>query len=131
MRLLTALWLATGALAAQRNVTYIVPGGAWTDTSGAFISAHAGAIVHNPVDGQFYWFGQDVVGDNSVFQGVNVYKSPDLGQWTRVGHALSPVNGTALGPDRVVERPKVVWNEPTKSWVVWPPSVAHCNRDLR
>ena len=41
--------------------------------------------------------------------------------WTRVGRALSAVaeSGTPFSSDAVVERPKVVYNEPTKSWVLW------------
>jgi hypothetical protein len=56
--------------AGSRNIRYMVPGGRWTDADGNFISAHAGTVVHNPQDGLFYWFGQDIVGQNTVFQGV-------------------------------------------------------------
>lgn len=77
-----------------------------------------------------------MVGDNTVFYGVgslslvclvhgrsqndqiNIYSSPDLATWRRVGHAITPINGTDIGMDAVVERPKVIYNEPTKQWVV-------------
>lgn len=50
--------------------------------------------------------------------GINVYSSKDLLNWKNEGKALSPINGTEIAPERVVERPKVVYNEPTKTWVV-------------
>lgn len=50
-------------------------------------------------------------------QGINVYSSDDLTNWKYEGQALSPLNGTAIAPDLVVERPKVVYNEPTDTWV--------------
>jgi hypothetical protein len=53
--------------------------------------------------------------------GINVYSSKDLLNWKNEGKALSPINGTEIAPERVVERPKVVYNEPTKTWVV-----GHC-----
>lgn len=59
-----------GALAKPSDLRYIVPGARWLDTEGNFISSHAGAVVFNPQDALFYWFGQDVVGQNTVFQGV-------------------------------------------------------------
>jgi hypothetical protein len=50
--------------------------------------------------------------------GITVYSSKDLLSWKNEGIALAPVNGTEIGPEMVVERPKVVYNEPTKTWVV-------------
>ncbi|KAH7099235.1 glycosyl hydrolase [Auriculariales sp. MPI-PUGE-AT-0066] len=117
---LTTLAAGTIALAALSDVKYIVPGAEWLDTEGNFISNHAGAVVLNQQDGLWYWFGQDVVGDNTVFQGINIYSSPDLATWTHIGHAISRNDSIPeLSAPAVVERPKVVWNELEQQWRLW------------
>ena len=84
----------------------------------------------------WYWFGQNEEEGKPLFsgmslyfhgckhllticiQGITVYSSKDLVNWKNEGIALAPVNGTEIGSEQVVERPKVVYNEPTKTWVV-------------
>lgn len=51
--------------------------------------------------------------------GINVYSSSDLLNWKNEGRALSPIVGTDIGPEKVVERPKAVFNEATQLWVLW------------
>lgn len=48
-----------------------------------------------------------------------MYSSSDLLNWDYRGRALSPINGTDISPDRVVERPKSVFNAATQEWVLW------------
>ncbi|KAJ7904806.1 Arabinanase/levansucrase/invertase [Mycena leptocephala] len=101
-----------------RKNQYIVPGATWYDTSGDLLSAHAGGIVES--DGVWYWFGQNErQEDKALFSGINVYSSSDLLNWDYRGRALSPINGTDISPDRVVERPKSVFNAATQEWVLW------------
>jgi beta-xylosidase len=40
-------------------------------------------------------------------------------QWTYVGALLSRTGSGDLGPNRVIERPKVIYNEKTKKYVLW------------
>ncbi|KAJ7243769.1 Arabinanase/levansucrase/invertase [Mycena rebaudengoi] len=115
------LLVATSALCklgTTRKNQYIVPGATWYDTSGSVISAHAGGIVKT--DGLWYWFGQNErLEDKDLFSGINVYSSSDLLNWDYRGRALSPIEGTAIAPNLVVERPKSVYNKATKQWVLW------------
>lgn len=66
----------------------------------------------------FYAYGWQLAPTNCYVLGINVYSSKDLLNWKNEGKALSPINGTEIGPETVVERPKVVYSEPTKTWVV-------------
>jgi beta-xylosidase len=55
----------------------------------------------------------------SAFQNVNCYSSTDLVQWTYVGALLTRQGSGDLGPNRVVERPKVIYNSKTGKYVLW------------
>lgn len=117
--LLTVLACSLGswALDLKKN-KYIVPGAEWHDTDGNVLSAHAGGITYH--DERWYWFGQNERPDHpELFAGLNVYSSADLLNWDFEGLALEPVNGTDIGPNTVVERPKVVFSEELDKWVLW------------
>jgi beta-xylosidase len=62
--------------------------------------------------------GEDKSG-GSNFQNVNCYSSPNLVEWTYVGALLSRGTSGDLGPGRVVERPKVIYNARTKKYVLY------------
>ena len=62
--------------------------------------------------------GEDKSGGSS-FANVNCYSSTDLVQWTLVGALLSRTSSGDLGPNRVVERPKVIYNDKTQKYVLW------------
>ncbi|KAF9468664.1 glycosyl hydrolase [Collybia nuda] len=110
-------WGSSAVVSARKN-RYIVPGATWYDTDGEVLSAHAGGIVKT--NGIWYWFGQNErLEDKDLFSGLNVYSSSDLLNWKNEGRALSPIPGTDIGPEKVVERPKAVFNEPTQTWVLW------------
>lgn len=66
----------------------------------------------------YYLVGEDKT-NGTAFQNVNCYSSPDLVQWTYVGALLSRTSSGDLGPSRVVERPKVVFNAKTKKYVLY------------
>lgn len=54
--------------------------------------------------------------------GVNCYTSPDLVHWTNRGLVLAPVADDAshdLHPSKILERPKVIYNDKTKKFVMW------------
>ncbi|KAI1845153.1 hypothetical protein JX266_008700 [Neoarthrinium moseri] len=107
-------------LLAAKTVTatlQIVPGATWTATNtGAHVQAHgAGIIKENNV---YYMIGEDKT-NGSPFQNINCYSSQDLVQWTYVGALLSQTSSGDLGPNRVVERPKVIYNSSTKKYVLY------------
>lgn len=66
----------------------------------------------------FYLIGEDKTG-GSAFQNVNCYASNDLVQWKYVGALLSRTTSGDLGPNRIVERPKVLFNDKTGKYVLW------------
>ncbi|KAI2624053.1 carbohydrate-binding module family 35 protein [Xylaria nigripes] len=95
----------------------IVPGATWTGTNtGAHVQAHgAGIIKDGPT---YYLIGEDKT-EGSAFQNVNCYSSTNLVEWTYVGALLSRTGSGDLGPNRVVERPKVIYNDSTGKYVLY------------
>ncbi|SMR51423.1 unnamed protein product [Zymoseptoria tritici ST99CH_3D1] len=91
-----------------------------TDTSGNLIQAHGGNIIRSAdsSDSNWYWFGEDK-STGGTFQGVNCYSSPDLTTWTAQGHVLSPISGSNISSSNIVERPKVIYNDKNKEYVMW------------
>lgn len=57
--------------------------------------------------------------DGSAFQNINCYASTNLVEWSYVGALLSRTSSGDLGPNRVVERPKVIYNASTKKYVLY------------
>ncbi|KKP01680.1 glycosyl hydrolase family 43 protein [Trichoderma harzianum] len=81
------------------------------------MQAHGGGLIK--VDDTFYLVGEDHT-NGAAFQNINCYSSKDMVQWEYLGAPLSLTNTTSdLGPGRVVERPKVLWNERTGKYVMW------------
>lgn len=116
MRLLglTALTLLASLATASLQ---IVPGATWTSlNTGVHLQAHGAGIIQ--VGGTYYMIGEDKT-SGSAFQNVNCYSSTDLVQWTYVGALLSRGSSGDLGPNRVVERPKVLFNSQTNTYVLW------------
>ncbi|KAI0206879.1 carbohydrate-binding module family 35 protein [Astrocystis sublimbata] len=95
----------------------IVPGATLTATNtGAHVQAHgAGAIK---VGSTYYIVGEDKT-QGSNFQNINCYSSANLVEWAYEGALLSRTNSGDLGPNRVVERPKVIYNDSTKKYVLY------------
>lgn len=93
-----------------------------TDTDGNLIQAHGGNIIqaHNG-DGSWYWFGENKSGQTTggTFQSVNCYKSSDLSTWQYQGPVLTPIPNTNISRERIVERPKVLYNEKNAEYVMW------------
>ncbi|PMD45579.1 carbohydrate-binding module family 35 protein [Hyaloscypha variabilis F] len=95
----------------------IVPGSTVT-TAGTnqHMQAHGGGIVE--VDNVFYQIGENKL-NGSAFQSINCYSSTDLVQWTFVNELLTLQASGDLGPNRVVERPHVIYNDASSQYVMW------------
>jgi len=110
----------------------IILGETWKDTKGNPINAHgAGILYHN---GTYYIFGEIKRGKTWLVPnqdwedyrvpagGVSCYSSADLFNWKYEGVALAPVTGDStndLDTSRVIERPKVIYNNSTEKFIMW------------
>ncbi|CAI7677891.1 carbohydrate-binding module family 35 protein [Penicillium manginii] len=104
--------LASPTLAALE----LVPGATWTASNGEHLQAHGAGFIEE--NGIYYMIGEDKT-NGTYFQNVNCYSSSDLVQWNYVGALLSRTASGDLGPERVVERPKVIYNDSTKKYVLY------------
>lgn len=104
-------------------------GARWLDNKGQVIQAHGGMILE--YQGIYYWYGENKDGDNKMsksggrrvdFIGISCYTSTDLINWNYEGLALEAEIkdiDSDLHPSRVVERPKVIYNEKNNNFVMW------------
>lgn len=105
--------------------TYI-NGQLWQDNEGKDIHAHGGHIIQ--FQDYYYWYGEDRR-DNYY---VSCYRSKDLVSWEFRSHSLtteSQTEGYRVRTERILkhtdgkkvnlERPKVVYNEKYKKFVMW------------
>ena len=89
------------------------------DSNNNEIHAHGGWILQ--FGGEYFWYGEDRRGNNYV----SCYKSRDLKRWEFCSHSLtidSPCvteQLTICGKKVNIERPKVIYNEKTKTFVMW------------
>lgn len=117
---IAALVLATvlaGPPAAHADtVGTFTPGQSWTDTSGATLQLHGLGIIK--VGATWYGFGENKTA-GSAFQSISCYSSTDLAHWAYQGAALTRQSTGDLGPNRVVERPKVIHNATTGKYVMY------------
>ena len=98
----------------------LAPGLTATDTSGNALQLHGLGIIK--VGSTWYGYGEDKSGensDNTSFQDIPCYSSTDLTHWTLRGHALTLQPSGDLGPNRIVERPKVIYNASTHTYVMY------------
>ncbi|WP_185154178.1 discoidin domain-containing protein [Fulvivirga sp. M361] len=90
----------------------------WKDTDGNTIEAHGSGFIYR--DGTYYMIGEDKSHNAHLFKGVNLYSSPDLMTWTFVKTIIDKNTHTDLNNnDRVIERPKILYNDQTRQYVVW------------
>ncbi|MER6125475.1 RICIN domain-containing protein [Streptomyces sp. NPDC001795] len=115
---LAALLLpATEAHAATVSFT---TGAARTDQNGNALQLHGLGIIK--VGSTWYGFGEDKTGETSSdtsFQDIPCYTSTDLANWSYQGVALAKQSSGDLGPNRIVERPKVIFNASTSTYVMY------------
>ncbi|KAK3319848.1 glycoside hydrolase family 43 protein [Cercophora scortea] len=107
-----AVLLSSTALASLQ----IVPGGTWTASNGEHLNAHGAGVI--AVNGTYYLIGEDKTG-GSAFANVNCFSSTDLVQWRYEGALLSCSGSGDLGSGRIIERPKVIYNDKTRKYVLW------------
>jgi hypothetical protein len=105
--------------------TSIVNGTDWFDVEGRPIMAHEGDIAR--FNGVFYWYGSSYannpkgkfdIADGPVWNGVQVYSSTDLKNWTYKGVCL-PRPKDGFGELGATGRAHVMYNEKTKKYVMW------------
>jgi hypothetical protein len=117
---LTAAAVGLVAQNASAATVAITPGTTWKDTAGHLIQAHGGGMIK--VGATYYWFGEDKTGEskgNSPFLNVPCYSSADLAHWKFEANVLTRQKSGDLGPGRIIERPKVIYNKTTKQYVMY------------
>ncbi len=98
----------------------------WFDDKGDPIQAHGGMIMEH--QGTWYWYGEHKGAPNCPGTtrvdviGISCYSSKDLQSWHYEGLALDVKNSapdSVMKPENVCERPKVLFNEKTRKFVMW------------
>ncbi|RYG50439.1 MAG: beta-glucanase, partial [Chitinophagaceae bacterium] len=112
----SVLYSQSTATSPNGNSSFL-PGQVWADTKGEVINAHGGGVIFDK--GKYYWFGEKR--GRHASEGVNVYSSSDLYNWTEEGLALTQDADTTsdIAKGCVMERPKVIYNPATKKYVMW------------
>src|SRR5947209_14801196 len=105
------LILSASAVAGPVTIT---PGQLWPDDRGDHVNAHCGDIVK--WGDRYYWFGE--YRDARLVQNISCYVSSDLAHWKFDRLVLTPKSNAALAESHL-ERPKVLFNEKTKQFVMW------------
>lgn len=135
-------------LGASTVRTAFTPDQIWADTNGDPIDAHGAGVMFDDKTQKYYWYGE-YHQDAWPAAGVRVYSSADLLNWKDEGMALTMVKSMADFTDdpliselyagrtdtyniwadirvgRIIERPKVIYNERTQKYVMW----AHIDGD--
>ncbi len=94
----------------------ISPGTPWLATNGSSIQGHSGGIIK--VADTYYWIGENKT-NGANFYANSCYSSTDLVTWTFVNNTLSVGASGDLGPNRIIERPKIIYNSSTKTYVMY------------
>lgn len=105
---------------ANINAGTIYSGVAWDDQNGVNVQGHGGSVLK--AGRTYYWFGENKTNEDSAndpFQSIRCYASTDLAHWTYVSDALIAQPSGDLGPNRIVERPKVIYNAGTGKYVMY------------
>ncbi len=106
----------------------------WLDTDGNIINASDGGIIFH--EGKYYLYGQALrplpyalggMGGQVTDTGVSMYSSCDLITWKNEGIVLAVENDheSPLFPPLRFERPKIIYNERTKKFVLWCHFIKH------
>lgn len=98
----------------------------WLDDAGEKIQAHGGMILE--YEKTWYWYGENKGQENCPgttrvdVRGISCYSSKNLTDWHNEGMVLRPKEGdtqSLFQTRNVCERPKVLYNEKTKKFVMW------------
>lgn len=101
-------------------------GAVWKDICGNDIQAHGGCIIEH--NGMYYWYGEHKGQPNTPGKlrvdviGISCYSSQNLVDWKYEGLVLKADEDNPESPlhtSKVVERPKVLYNEEIKQFVMW------------
>ncbi|WP_366296228.1 fibronectin type III domain-containing protein [Paenibacillus sp. AN1007] len=128
--------------------TSFTPGQLWPDQNGKPIDAHGAGFFYDEQTEKYYWYGEHHTGGWPAV-GIRVYSSKDLLNWTDEGMALTMLQSmddfdhdpliqelyagredrvdiwADIRKGRIIERPKVIYNDITKKYVMW----AHMDGD--
>ncbi len=120
--IILALFFSSFASSEQKRYNNFRPGQIWLDNNGVHINAHGGGILYHR--GTYYWFGEHKVQGrrgNRAQVGVHCYSSKDLYNWKDESIALqvSKDPNSPIIEGCIIERPKVVYNEKKKKFVMW------------
>ena len=111
---------ATPAPASSGNdvIVTITNGDFWLDTAGNRIEAHGAGLIY--ANDAWYWIGEDKSRNSGGFKAVNCYRSTDLSHWEFRNAIITRQTSSELAAsDRIIERPKVIYNDATKKYVMW------------
>jgi beta-xylosidase len=107
-----------GTLPLSAQTTVIRPSQPWPDTDGNPINAHGGNIIK--YGHTFYWYGEHRIEtiEGVTENGISCYTSQDLLHWKYCGLVLRPNDKGDFQTGCLMERPKVVFNQKTKKFVL-------------
>lgn len=112
------------AVAQNTNDHQIESGKVWLDSKGERINAHGGCILFN--NGIYYWYGEHKEKGLSEKEhadaGIHCYASNNLVDWHDQGMVLTLTKKDSLSDlafDANQDRPKVVYNNKTKNFVLF------------
>jgi hypothetical protein len=103
---------SSGKVSAASGV--IVSGTTWNDNNGNPVNAHGGGMIK--VGNTYYWIGE-YKDKGGLFLATACYSSTDLQHWIFVNKTLVKQASGDLGPNRIVERPKILYDRATKLYV--------------
>jgi hypothetical protein len=125
--------LCVWGITPKASAAELLPGDVWHDSDGKAINAHGGGVLFH--QGTYYWYGEHKSGKTILPEcnkhwggtrvdvtGVSCYSSANLTEWKNEGIVLRAVKDDAqsdLHPSKVLERPKVIYNKKTKTFVMW------------
>lgn len=120
--LLVLAFLSGAHAVAQKQEEY-KPGQLWNDAAGRPINAHGGGVLFH--QGLYYWYGEHKIEGLSEAThadgGVHCYASKDLLNWHDMGMMirLDRPETEDLTHECNSDRPKVVYNETTREFVMF------------
>ena len=117
-RILCVFFILIGSLLGQSSSQQnaLAPGQPWKTVDGQIIQAHGAGIIQ--VGNTWYWIGENKT-HGASFYANSCYSSTDLVHWKFVNDTLKLQPSGDLGPKRVVERPKILYNAKTKTYVMY------------
>ncbi len=114
--ILLFICIVNNANAQEEEWVTIQNGIEWVDTDGYIVQAHGGNFLQ--VGDKWYLVGEDRA--RSWNPDVNLYSTQDFLNWKFEGKIIKNyVTHEALGSTRMIERPKLMYNEKYGKFVLW------------